>query len=200
MILLPLFFLIYFLAWVGLVVGVGVMSWRSSKSVIGTGVAVGIAFLIMYWPAFGDYFPTVNAHREYCEKEAGFKIYVTPEQWDAENPGVLETLTPTADSSADEEYMDFGNKRFAMKLKVSSLNGAAIRKEVESIVDIKTKKILAENINFSSGYWYKQPQDWRSIKIWLDSRSCFSPHEAEIGFSQRKEYFRKLNTKWGYWL
>ena len=80
MILLPLFFLIYFLVWVGLVVGVGVISWRSSKSVIGTGVAVAIVFFVMYWPAFGDYFPTVNAHKEYCEKEAGFKIYVTPEQ------------------------------------------------------------------------------------------------------------------------
>lgn len=197
MILLPLFFLIYFLVWVGLVVGVGVMSWRSSKSVIVTGVAVGIAFLVMYWPAFGDYFPTVNAHKEYCEKEAGFKIYVTPEQWDAENPGVLETLVPFS-VYTEFEGAPAGNERFVMKGELLLIPNVPIRKEIESFVDVKTKKIIAQRINFSSGYWYRQPKDWRSIKIWLDSRSCYSVLEQQKLKEKRMEFFKSFNTKWGY--
>ena len=195
MILLPLFFLIYFLVWVGLVVGVGVMSWRSSKSVMATGIAVAIAFLVMYWPAFGDYFSTVNAHKELCEKEAGFKIYVTPEQWDAANPGVLETLIPYA-KFTPYDHGELGNERFAIKFDMFLMEGVAVRKEVSTFVDIKTKKVLYESINFSRGYGYYEPQDWRKIKTWLDSPSCYSYQDTLEKNRLKDVYFKKLNTRW----
>ena len=53
----------------------------------------GGAALVMYLLVFWDYIPTVVAHKYYCEKEAGFWVYKTVEQWKAENPGVAEVLT-----------------------------------------------------------------------------------------------------------
>ncbi len=196
MILLPLFFLLYLLIWVGLVVGVGIISWRFSKSIGVTAITVVIAFFVMFWPAFGDYFPTVNAHKQYCEKEAGFKIYVTPEQWIAENPGVLETLVPYV-KFTPHEHLSLGNARFGMRAETYQTSNPAVRKEIESLVDIKTKKILSQTINFSRGYWYYQPQDWRAFKIWLDERSCYLDGEPKEIKNKSKEYFQKLNTKWG---
>src|SRR5574340_1284981 len=45
-------------------------------------------FVFVFW----DYYPTKWTHQYYCEKEAGFWVYKTLNQWKAENPGVMETL------------------------------------------------------------------------------------------------------------
>ena len=51
----------------------------------------GLTALIMYLIPFWDWLPTVAMHRYYCEKEAGFWVYKSLEQWKEENPGVMET-------------------------------------------------------------------------------------------------------------
>ena len=52
-----------------------------------------LGFLVVFLPIFWDWIPTVVAHKYYCATEAGFWIYKTPEQWNKENPGVMEELT-----------------------------------------------------------------------------------------------------------
>jgi hypothetical protein len=51
------------------------------------------AALVMYLIPFWDLIPTLVMHQYRCATEAGFWVYKTPEQWVAENPGVLETLS-----------------------------------------------------------------------------------------------------------
>lgn len=61
----------------------------------------GLAAFVMYNLMFWDWIPTVVMHRYYCSTEAGFWVYKTPEQWEKENPGVLEVLNL---SNLPEEY------------------------------------------------------------------------------------------------
>jgi len=196
MILLPLFFLVYILIWVGLVFGTGIISWRLYKSKVVTSFATTAMFLVMYWPAFGDYFPTVKAHKEYCEKEAGFKIYVTPEQWIAENPGVLEALIPYT-KFTPYDHGELGNERIGMRFVKNFINeNLAIQKKVETVYDIKDKKIIYEYIDFSRGYGRIFSADIRSIKFWLYLDSCYSDEKIKFNLSRRMEILKKFNTKW----
>lgn len=195
MILLPLFFFVYIAVWIALVIGVGIVSWRFSKSKKVTGIASVVAFFVMYWPAFGDYFSTVNAHKAYCEKEAGFKIYVTPEQWAAENPGVLETLVPY-EKFTPYDQGELGNDRFAIKFELFPMDNFAVQKSVEKLLDIKTNEVLYEGIDFSRGYEHYNSKDWRHIKIWLNSPSCFTYQDLHEKSILKNTYFKKLNTRW----
>ena len=52
------------------------------------------AFFVLWLLVFWDWIPTVAAHKYYCAKEGGFTVYKNLEQWQKENPGVVETLTP----------------------------------------------------------------------------------------------------------
>jgi len=52
----------------------------------------GLSFLALFVLVFWDYYPTKWVHQYYCEKEAGFWVYKTLEQWKAENPGGVERL------------------------------------------------------------------------------------------------------------
>ena len=61
---------------------------------------LGVAVLL-YLAVFWDHIPTVLVHKYYCETEAGFWVYKTPEQWKKENPGVMETLVDTNKSSSE---------------------------------------------------------------------------------------------------
>ena len=75
------------------------------------------AALVMYLIPFWDWIPTAITHHYYCESEAGLKVYKTLEQWDAENPGVLKTLSM---SHLPEQYRDpsysgsYGSSRYLL--------------------------------------------------------------------------------------
>ncbi len=168
---------------------------KSKKAAIILGV---IGFLAGYWPAFGDLIPTLWTHKQLCEKEAGFKVYVTPEQWDRKNPGVLDTLHPY------EKYIDMDdsrlkNEKFKTSFKIDEYSYPPIKKFSEKIYEIETNNLIAEKIDFSRGYGnLSLGGDNRAIKIWLSSDSCFDDTEKEIVLFKVKEYYSKLKMKWGY--
>jgi hypothetical protein len=196
MILIPLMILAFLGLWIGLICFGGPKALRKMKSKTIAVIAGSAVLLLAYWQVFGDLIPTLSAHREYCEKEAGFKVYVTPEQWAAENPGVLEALKPYEKSKL-LVHLTLGNDRFGIKYNISNVDDIALQKQVESVIDIKTKKILAENIDFSRGYGIFGSRDARAIKTWLYLHSCYSDQEMSENKRIRKEYFNKLNASWG---
>ncbi len=181
---LALWFLLVFLSCV--------VTWKFSKSKKVMGLVGIIAFLIMYWPAFGDYIPIWWAHKQLCEKEAGFTVYITPEQWAKENPGVLETLIPFQKFTISEDF-ELGNSRIGMGITISPLNNGSVRRKTVITIDVKTKKILSKNVDFIRGYGGLN----NSIKPWLHSYSCYSDTERKEKLLVRKAFLRKLNTIWG---
>ena len=80
---------LYLLISIAVVFGTGRHAKKRGKSALRWGAG---AALIMYLIPFWDWLPTVAAHQYYCRTEAGFWVYKSVEQWNLENPGVMETL------------------------------------------------------------------------------------------------------------
>lgn len=182
----------YIAVWSLLVFLVSFISWRLSKSKKITIIAGFIAFGVMYWPAFGDLIPTLLAHKQLCKKEAGFIVYVTPEQWAEENPGILETLVPYKKYIA-KENIELGNKRIGMSISINSLIDGSIQRKEVIVFDIKTKTVFFKDIDFSRGYGGLN----HSLKFWLHSYSCYTESQQKEKMLVRKSFLRKLNTIWG---
>lgn len=131
--------------------------------------------------------PTIPLHKYYCATQAGFFVYKTPEQWLKEHPEVTrEELRPLGKDMThlwDFPYRpiksnDFSalmlNKKIEIKSyleKVSSL--FPITKHMTHFSEIESKKTLAKQVTFSSGY----PPAMTTggvvgFKSWLNNSAC----------------------------
>lgn len=130
----------------------------------------GAAALVMYLLVFWDHIPTVVAHKYYCEKEAGFWIYKTVDQWKDENPGVMETLVANNDGrSAKGAYIL--NQRFNRAVEKSGPLWLNRWRWEQEIVDIKTEEVLARYVDFSTGSGFISGPP-RLLKFWLQNDHC----------------------------
>lgn len=169
-----------------LLISLGVVAWAIShakkrgKSAIRWGVS---AALVMYLIPFWDWVPTVIAHKYYCEKEAGFWVYKTLDQWKAENPGVAETLVankgaPSTRQEDMENYTDTYslNQRFSWVVKRTGpllLNRWRWEKEV---IDNKTSEVLVRYVDFSTGSGFVGGPP-RRLRFWLQIDHCIGGQE-----------------------
>jgi len=170
-----------------LTLSLGVVTWaviyakKSGKSVLRWGAS---AALVMYLIPFWDWIPTVVAHKYYCEKEAGFWVYKTLDQWKAENPGVMEGLHQTLQplQRTPYGYVRILDERFAIEthrnIPVPLLTTAI---DERLLVDRKTGDTLARGVNVGSGVGYIATGG--GVKFWLNQKPC---RENGIG---------KLSTK-----
>ena len=152
------------------------------------------AALVMYLIPFWDWLPTVAVHQYYCAKDAGFWVYKTPEQWEKENPGVMETLVvnkgePSSRQGNMVNYSDtyFVNQRFNLIVKHNGQFLFNRWQHERELVDTKTHEVLARYIDFSSSQEQRQA-GWSGWKLWLDNRNCNSGRDALINF--RKFYLQ----------
>lgn len=161
----------YFLISAGVVAGSITYAQKRGKSAIrwGFGAAL-VMFLIPGW----DWIPTVVVHKYYCEKEAGFWVYKTLDQWKVENPGVMEGLvynkampyvqTPNGIETAL-------NQRF---IHVHSYEGPFLFNRWRIATEIRDSKngdVIAREISFSTSQERRQA-GWSGWKFWLDSKRC----------------------------
>lgn len=173
-----------------LLISVGVVRWaigyarKNGKSAKRWGWGAALAmYLLVFW----DWIPTVVAHKYYCSTEAGFWVYKTPEQWNKENPGVLDTLVSNKGQSHSrvgnaDNYIDtdFINQRFNYVFKRDGhLLFNRWRTEAE-IVDNKTKEVLAREIDFYTSH-EKPKAGWNGWKFWLFREHCNSFAHRDSG-------------------
>lgn len=141
------------------------------------------AALVMYLIPFWDWIPTVAMHRYYCEKEAGFWVYKTPEQWMKENPGVMEMLV--YNKTMPHTQTPYGtatvlNERFIHLYKYEGsfpLNRWRIETEIR---DSKNGDVIAREIGFSTSQERRQA-GWTGWKFWLDSERCTIENHRDRG-------------------
>jgi len=133
---------------------------------------------VMYLLVFWDHIPTVVAHRYYCEKEAGFWVYKTVEQWKAENPGVAETLVanrgaPSKRQGDMENYTDTYSlsSRFNWIVKHNGQFLFNRWRHEQEVVDVKTGDVLGRYVDFSTSQIRRQA-GWSGWKMWLDVTHC----------------------------
>jgi hypothetical protein len=143
--------------------------WKGHKRWLGA----ACGFLIVYLPVFWDWLPTVVAHKYYCDKEAGFWVYKTVEQWKAENPGVMEGLHLILEPNQRTTYGDLNilDERFAIETRrhhpVPFLTTSVTDR---TLVDRKTGEALAKGTDVGSGVGYMATGG--GFKFWLNQRPC----------------------------
>jgi hypothetical protein len=150
-------------------------------------LAAGAGFLLIYLPVFWDHIPTIMAHQYYCEKEAGFWVYKTVEQWKSENPGVIEVLISNRrqvrKSVGDmNNYADTSllNERFEFLAKHNGPLFLNRWRREQEIVDVKTGAVLARSVDFSTSQERRQA-GWSGWKMWLDTERCSSYAHMDSG-------------------
>lgn len=157
-----------------------------------------VAGLTMYLLVFWDLIPTIALHQYLCATEQGLWIYKTVEEWQRENPGVAETLTPytgvhiKSPGVADAYLL---NERFANEL-------LAIRKPLfflpvsiheTRIVDRATDEVMAKHVSIGSGYGDLSLGSEGSWKFWLEQPNCnddrkrFSAYVTKLKFQEDKK-------------
>ncbi|MDD4964461.1 MAG: hypothetical protein PHI11_11150 [Gallionella sp.] len=192
-------FVIFMVIGAYLLISFGVMAWaisyakKSGKGAIRWGMGAALVmFLIPCW----DWIPTVVVHKYYCEKEAGFWVYKTLEQWKVENPGVMETLVENPISikhvGNGNDFTDTIelNQRFAHVHRFKGpLKFNLWRIETE-IRDIKNGEVIAREIDFSTSQ-ERRRAGWSGWKFWLDSERCSVESHRDNGS------FGKITTQFG---
>lgn len=183
-------------------ISIGVVAWsinyakKNGKSAIRWGLS---AVLVMYLIPFGDWIQTVITHKYYCSTEAGFWVYKTPEQWKAENPGVMEVLQankpPISVSSQDDNgnnwsYTDKLNQRINY-ISVTKDYGpffTHMRRSTTELTDATNSAVLGRYVDFSSS-GRKRRADW-PWRFWLEADHCESNLKNIVQVREFKEQFK----------
>lgn len=140
----------------------------------------GLTAFVMYNLVFWDWIPTLVLHKHYCDTQAGFWVYKTPEQWKKENPGAIETLVANKRAPSErrgdmKNYTDtyLLNSRFNWVVKRTNYYLDGFRRHEQQVVDTKNKEVLARYVDFSTGYGNMMTsQDWRAMKFWMVHEHC----------------------------
>lgn len=152
----------------------------------------GLAAFVMYNLVFWDWLPTIVMHKYYCDTDAGFWVYKTPEHWREENP---ELTSEDLKTFGEKIYMgkmawNFPYQPFENNPKRSAAmvnqrvyldsdfewnisRVLVIHKITSFIADIKNDEKLAQQITFGSGYGNPMVvADWHAWKFWLENSTC----------------------------
>lgn len=142
------------------------------------------AGLVMYLPLFWDWIPTVMVHEYYCLTEQGLWVNKTVEQWQAENPGVAETLRwSRIPNSYKEDGIDHYplNQRFLLKVvKREPVPLLSVQVAEYQIVDVLKSEVVVRLAEVSSAHsclgsgapgWWKP---WPSASPCIQGRKEFS--------------------------
>lgn len=179
-----MFGLAYLVAFVlYLLISIGVVRWainyarKNGKSAKRWGW--GAAF-VMYSIVFWDWIPTVAVHQYYCAKDSGFWVYKTLDQWKAENPGVMETLTTPRVWQHD--YTSGGdvvhiNQRFDLAYDKKGEQFLHLWPDDRKLIDVKSGEVMARLVDFNS-----YAPEWGDLKFWTSIKHCSSGQENAIKF------------------
>lgn len=194
--MLGLAFIFIFLIYLLVSVGVIAFSVRVAREKDIAGWKFGVpAALVMYLIVFWDHIPTLIAHKYYCEKEAGFFVYKTLEEWKKENPGVVETLT----YEDEVNYRIEGSKTiYYMNERFDSVTTRipvflSVKKRKYQVIDKLKNDVLAEYIDYASGGGFQNANTLTDYKLWLVNKTC------DIGRKNRTQFnrYRRMITNIG---
>lgn len=185
---------VVFLFCVWAVVYTGVWARKHGRRPFVWRAVVGfIIYLLFAW----DQVPTLLVSEYYCATKAGLRVYESPNQWIADNPGVELNLVwkeggRIENISANEKIEEL-NQRLILKSSVSRSSYLPVGLVVMSVVDRKDSKILMEHVTVSSGYgMWANLDDWRKLKIWVSGRVCGDSFGKALSL---KEQYKKIGRE-----
>ena len=195
LILIPAFALYVLISIITVVCAIIFAKKRKKKAWLWGGGAAFIMYNLLFW----DWIPTVAVHKYYCSTQAGFWVYKTADQWKAENPGVIDTLTPyegqQLDSVGDmKNYKDTYhlNQRFNWIVKHNGKYFINLWRHEQEIVDTKNNEVLARYIDYSTSQERIQA-GWAGWKLWLANGHCAGGAINQSKMRQFKAEVKKLS-------
>lgn len=120
-------------------------------------------FMVMYHLVFWDVIPMQIMHSYYCHLDSGARVYMSADQWLAENKDQLDALKASKEEPADtvngslgrtkKKYIDHLNKAVVAQRTREPAFPAFLGIERSSlkIVDVRTNAVLIERIDYSAG-------------------------------------------------
>ncbi len=185
------FFAVYLLVSIAVVRGAIGYARKNGKSASRWGW--GAAF-VMYSLVFWDWIPTVAVHQYYCAKDSGFWVYKTLDQWKAENPGVMETLTtqqiwPHQHIGDINNYVSTSivNQRFNFVNKKNGPLLLNVWRHEQIIIDSKTNQEIAQFVDFSTGNGNVGGEP--ELKFWMHSDNCLGGRDKAISLVKFSKQF-----------
>jgi hypothetical protein len=159
-----------------------------------------VAFLIYNTPLGWQLIPPIIMQANACEQDSGFTLYKTPEQWKLENPDVASTLIrPKRPDQSNKKIGEWHNQRiFHLNQRFDWVNDYItvnnnLAKIQETVVDVKTKEIMAKRVDFIIINGLSLFGGSTGI-----SSGCFNKEERSkwlvngAGFSKNKIKFKRL--------
>ncbi len=143
-----------------------------------------LAAFLMYNLVFWDWIPVVVAHKYYCETEAGFWVYKSPEQWFEENPnfvgrswGVNELKKSEIVNENTSRYWS-SDRIYEEITRDSSFLNEIVRSEY-SLIDNETGDVIARSVEFTRGA--SIGHSLSKFKFWLKigNRNCGETRSAQ---------------------
>jgi hypothetical protein len=158
----------------------------------------GLVALIFYLIPFWDLIPVAAARHYYCENQSGFRVRKSVDQWKTENKEVLSTLWHNRDAKITKagEWNRFPlNQRLASERKYASPVFLAIKREEGRIVDLKSGEILAEYVDFPTGYAPFSVGGEGSWKFWLAMGRCTGESKGIGNFMLMERAIQRLGSE-----
>lgn len=143
----------------------------------------GLVTFVMYNLLFWDWIPTLIMQKHYCDTQAGFWVYKTPEQWMKENPRMKEGVNYHEQGNGLKiEKIDKGNvlttflnKRspvISENIDVSMLPLLHITKREHTLRDTKESVELSKRISFQAGHPSGAPKKLSHYRFWVNLQEC----------------------------
>lgn len=191
-----------------LTAAVAVVRWaarharRRGKSGIGWGIGAAAAMSVVL---LGDWALTAATHAYRCANDSDFRIYKTFEEWNRENPGVLEALTDLNTAPEDtlpnwplESRPDMRVAHINQRISIRYIDHFSSENEHElffnvwrwkvQLADEATGQVLAETVDFSSGNGRIGGEP--PLNFWIQSDHCPGHKRDAMKFSEFMKQFR----------
>ncbi|MDI1309457.1 MAG: hypothetical protein PSV17_08480 [Methylotenera sp.] len=164
----------------------------------------GLAAFVMYNLVFWDLIPTLVMHKYYCETQAGFWVYKTPEQWKKEHYQDYKQMMNGLDRSSIEgykAYMEFEKKYLLVDLNLPNqkiIHAIKLQHTIVYDTDVSGKKTAMMEIkNFLRGtpLWNFNTFDElrQSLGLGWGNRQC---ELNGINLSKEEQLFFKELANW----
>ena len=204
--MIALLYLIFFTVYLLISVWVINFAYRFAKRRYQRGWLGGLlAVFVMYNLVFWDWIPVLLMHKYYCETEAGFWVYKTPEEWVKEHPEVIgqdwsdqaQWKTETIDPSYEHKISrSWRSPSIYREIDQQLYVAHAIGRKEEKIVDAETDQILSKAIEFYRGSrGFGGSGTLADLKIWLGAGKRICGSDRDIGYLHEfHNYLKELRV------
>lgn len=170
-----------------------------------------LGFSLVFLSVFWDYIPNRIYFNYLCKNDTQLQVYTTFDEWNAENPGILEMLMPLdAFKEIDEkikidpnyrnrtfdgiEYeVRYANQRilFYWSKPLAQKLALQVKRTSFLLFDIKNNQVIAKINEISSGPGNVLELGGKGYKIWLNSECNRNNNDEIYNIAAKLKIFKK---------